>query len=491
MMQHNRNLLLRPTKFLKKFTSFNSLPVSTMTTTKKRNVSTIMTLYPSLTSPFFHDSPTSIITNSAFSTSSTSTNSSNTTTTTTSTNKKTTTKHDVQWKGRARIYDKVDVIPSTLPPPTNPALFVRVPNMSNDDSDNSSSSSNLINSSTSKVEWYSVTLDDRPLRTPRGNALVVPSLPLAVGIANEWMSVKKSSASDDGSGGTSSGGINPSNMPLTGLVCAVLDTCDYDASPLSSSTKSNNTNSKKKNKDNVISLLPYLMNDTTCYRTDSVNDRVLRRKQDQTWNALHDWVGRGLSSPLSLDQNSNHDDNDNNDPDFNNSDNNNVLFVMEGKEDGMLIRSGGLPHPQRTIDNMEQWLTSLDEGDVWTRTALRGLTTESKSLLVSMAAVQGLKESYGLLSPSSTTPSPLSSSSTTTPSSSMSLPPPPPPPFMNNETCQTIVDASRVEEEFQISSWGLVEGGHDYDRLNCSVAVRSCVVLLSSIYAAFSEGRGK
>merc|ERR1712238_935 len=119
-----------------------------------------------------------------------------------------------------------------------------------------------------------------------------------------------------------------------------------------------------------------------------------------------------------------------------------------------------------------------------------GLTTESKSLLVSMAAVQGLKESYGLLSPGSTTPSPLSSSSTITPSSSSALPSPPPP-FMNNETCQTIVDASRVEEEFQISSWGLVEGGHDYDRLNCSVAVRSCVVLLSSIYAAFSDGRGK
>ena len=31
------------------------------------------------------------------------------------------------------------------------------------------------------------------------------------------------------------------------------------------------------------------------------------------------------------------------------------------------------------------------------------------------------------------------------------------------------VNAARVEEEFNIECWGLVEGGHDYDRLNCSV----------------------
>ena len=30
--------------------------------------------------------------------------------------------------------------------------------------------------------------------------------------------------------------------------------------------------------------------------------------------------------------------------------------------------------------------------------------------------------------------------------------------------------ASRIEEEFQIEIWGTVEGGHDMDRLNNSVA---------------------
>jgi ATP synthase F1 complex assembly factor 2 len=43
------------------------------------------------------------------------------------------------------------------------------------------------------------------------------------------------------------------------------------------------------------------------------------------------------------------------------------------------------------------------------------------------------------------------------------------------------VEAARVEEEFQISSWGLVEGGHDYDRLNCSIQLRSGEVFTKTI----------
>ena len=43
------------------------------------------------------------------------------------------------------------------------------------------------------------------------------------------------------------------------------------------------------------------------------------------------------------------------------------------------------------------------------------------------------------------------------------------------------IEASRVEEEFQISNWGLVEGGHDYDRLNCSIQLHSAEVFTKSI----------
>ena len=41
--------------------------------------------------------------------------------------------------------------------------------------------------------------------------------------------------------------------------------------------------------------------------------------------------------------------------------------------------------------------------------------------------------------------------------------------------------AARVEEEFQISNWGLVEGGHDYDRLNCSIQLHSAHLFVQSI----------
>lgn len=33
--------------------------------------------------------------------------------------------------------------------------------------------------------------------------------------------------------------------------------------------------------------------------------------------------------------------------------------------------------------------------------------------------------------------------------------------------------ASRIEEEFQVEIWGVVEGGHDMDRLNNSVNLAS------------------
>lgn len=39
--------------------------------------------------------------------------------------------------------------------------------------------------------------------------------------------------------------------------------------------------------------------------------------------------------------------------------------------------------------------------------------------------------------------------------------------------------ASRIEEEFQLEIWGVVEGGHDMDRLNNSVSLSSIDVLMS------------
>ncbi len=42
--------------------------------------------------------------------------------------------------------------------------------------------------------------------------------------------------------------------------------------------------------------------------------------------------------------------------------------------------------------------------------------------------------------------------------------------------------ASRIEEEFQVEIWGVVEGGHDMDRLNHAVRLASTNVFLT-LYA--------
>jgi ATP synthase F1 complex assembly factor 2 len=42
-------------------------------------------------------------------------------------------------------------------------------------------------------------------------------------------------------------------------------------------------------------------------------------------------------------------------------------------------------------------------------------------------------------------------------------------------------EAARVEEEFNIECWGLVEGGHDYDRLNCSIQMHAASFLARTV----------
>lgn len=42
-----------------------------------------------------------------------------------------------------------------------------------------------------------------------------------------------------------------------------------------------------------------------------------------------------------------------------------------------------------------------------------------------------------------------------------------------------MVAASRIEEEFQVEIWGVVEGGHDMDRLNNSVRLSSVGAFMS------------
>lgn len=43
--------------------------------------------------------------------------------------------------------------------------------------------------------------------------------------------------------------------------------------------------------------------------------------------------------------------------------------------------------------------------------------------------------------------------------------------------------ASRLEEEFQVEIWGVVEGGHDMDRLNNTVRLSSVGTFMSLLYS--------
>lgn len=47
---------------------------------------------------------------------------------------------------------------------------------------------------------------------------------------------------------------------------------------------------------------------------------------------------------------------------------------------------------------------------------------------------------------------------------------------------EDMVIASRLEEEFQVEIWGVVEGGHDMDRLNNSVRLSSVATFMSLCY---------
>jgi chaperone required for assembly of F1-ATPase len=46
-------------------------------------------------------------------------------------------------------------------------------------------------------------------------------------------------------------------------------------------------------------------------------------------------------------------------------------------------------------------------------------------------------------------------------------------------TLAQVKAASRIEEEFQLEVWGVVEGGHDMDRLNNSVNLASIGLFMS------------
>ena len=266
------------------------------------------------------------------------------------------------------------------------------------------------NNSISSNNWYTVTLDNRKLRTPLGLPLSLPSLPLALAVATEWDSQKKY--------------LQPAQMPLMTLCCTAIDQVASHPLP------------------HQIDVMRYLRNDTSCYWSDPTEDRVLYKRQLSAWDELHTDVSHnvlGLPSDIIPAQAMGDGD----------------AILLSRKSSGNNSMSG-LPHPPILVTRAEEWVRALD---AWRLTALYSACSESKSFYIGAALVHDAMKSR------------LSCDTEDDGSNSK-----------RNEKIRSrdgkwAVQASRIEEEFNIECWGLVEGGHDYDRLNCSIQMHAASFL--------------
>jgi chaperone required for assembly of F1-ATPase len=107
-------------------------------------------------------------------------------------------------------------------------------------------------------DGFGILLDGRPIRTPARNPLVVPTRPLAGGIAAEW------EAQGDK--------VDPRSMPLTGLANAAIDRVAPDPESFAGD------------------LARYGESDLLCYRADEPPE--LAARQEREWGPLLDWVRR-------------------------------------------------------------------------------------------------------------------------------------------------------------------------------------------------------
>lgn len=109
---------------------------------------------------------------------------------------------------------------------------------------------------TAEPGGHGIALDSRPVRTPGRSQLVVPTLPLAQAIADEWRGVEET--------------IDPRAMPLTGLASAAIERVGADPAAF------------------AAGLAAYGESDLTCYRADAPQPLVER--QALHWDPLLDWA---------------------------------------------------------------------------------------------------------------------------------------------------------------------------------------------------------
>ena len=113
---------------------------------------------------------------------------------------------------------------------------------------------------------FAVLLDNRPVRTPAGNALALPSRALGEAVAAEWDAQQER--------------IDPAVMPLTRLVNSIIDGVAMAPAPVA---------------DEVAK---YLGSDLVCYRADTPAGLVAR--QAQHWDPILDWARETLGARFVL-----------------------------------------------------------------------------------------------------------------------------------------------------------------------------------------------
>jgi len=111
---------------------------------------------------------------------------------------------------------------------------------------------------------FAVRLDGRPIKTPAGRALVVPSAALAEAIAAEWNEQGET--------------VRPATMPMMQLAATAIDRVEPERPAI------------------LEQLRKYAATDLVCYHADFPPD--LAERQRAGWQPLLDWVAAELGARL-------------------------------------------------------------------------------------------------------------------------------------------------------------------------------------------------
>ena len=339
-----------------------------------------------------------------------------------------------------KIVDVVEIVPTNSTttttilhprPPPSQLVSLEAPTTTSSSADDDTTTA-----STDTKKWYTITLDGKQLKTPSGQIVMVPTITLAHLIAIEWNSVTSH--------------IVPNQMPIMTNVCTVLDQV-------------------RKQKAHYEQLcFQYVLTDTLGYPAHPTSEPILYRQQQKAWYPIQHWIHSSFvpttttttnSVPLTL-PSVLWPTNNNNVPSRSFHDNDHHSHHQQQQKWNALLSNSHQPTTiqRRTIQKIpydpalllaiQQYISQLD---IWYLLALYIGCKECKSFWLSCA----------LLTTTTTTTSQSPGTIVLTPAQ--------------------IVTAARLEEECNIQDWGLVEGQHDYDRLNAAIQVRSVALYLQAL----------